>query len=451
MEDNNMENVVPVSFEAVQKSEKPKKTGLIIIIAIVIVLLVGLICGIIFLMSLKGGAAKIGKAIDLTINEAKESNLLYQTLDVSKIVEDKEYSLSIKLDTKAPLIGDVSINSDVAVDRDIVQFTGDVDLNYIPPVEYTITVNDNRVTAKVPIMNKYLFVYNYTSDDNEYIRNFVDTDVINAQIGQLYTQATQAALPDEVIAQMETTIGSAMKKAKINKLPKVSCVIDNKEVSCSGYKLTLNKDIQKDIVDGLGDILIKDYKNAFEANRMDVEGYVERMRSQIDEDLGISIYLYKDELAKIIVEGKELMVIDFKGGDYRCQNLDISVNDAVIYAVLGDIQDGVENFKVSGENDSVSYKYNTNYGDLQVNAIVSEDSLSVDMDIARSKNELKLDIDYFDYGDTYFGGKIKLTDGASVSEVSGEEFDVGSAKEEAINAIKQEITSLVLGLLGLGF
>lgn len=428
---------------------KLKKTGLIIIIAVVIILL--LAAGVVatLFLSTRGGIKKVEAAIGTTIAEAQEKNLLYPVVDISDFAADREYTVSVKLDTEVALIGDVSVNSNVAVDKDIIQMTGDVDLNYIPPVGYTVTMNDKRLSAQVPFLNKYLFVYDYTKEDSEYIRNYIDTEVLNARISQAYTSITKAASKDDLIDEAKSVMMASLKGAKVSKTPKINCTIDGKEVNCEGYKLTLTPDAQKNIIDGFGQIVVRDYSEAFRANHMDAEGYFERLKSQVNSDMGISFYIYKDKLAKIIIEGAQVTVVDLKGGDYRLQNVDVAVDDNNIVSISGTIEDGTENLMATIAENTYSYKYDTNYGDLKLNAIVDGANLNVDMGISRSKKELKLDVDYFDFGNTYFGGKITVTDGASIVETTGEEFDLGSAKEESINALKQEILGLIMGLLGL--
>ena len=445
-------NFDPMTGEQINKdgnNKNTKKTGLIIgIVAAACAVIIGAGIGIYFIV-LGNGLSQVSMAVINTAKEFTENNLLYQTLDIKDIVDDKEYSIDAEIETEVPMIGDIYVEADVAVVPDYIQTNGNIDLSYIPPLQYTMQLDDTYLKAKTPFLEDYLFVYDYTKINDNSLMDNLDQDTINATLSQMYTMVFKSDFNDDVSDEINDLLKKELGKNKFSHVKSADYTIDGRQVKCKGYKVTLMADSINNILDGVNAIMQENYKDAISMSAYDLEEISREIKEMGNID--VTFYIYQKELADIQLETEngDMAELIFEGGSYRAQNIELIENDEQIFAINGSTENGVEkNLLRVEDKDIVSYVYDTAKKDLTLTIYGENDSYNVNMDIERSKSELFIDLDYFDFGDTYIGGSLKIRDGASVEPIDGKEFNIGTASEEDINDLIEIIYDKVRGLIG---
>ena len=165
--------------------------------------------------------------------------------------------------------------------------------------------------------------------------------------------------------------------------------------------------------------------------------------------MDIELYIYKDELAAVKFMPEDVdedFELCFEGGDYRLQNIALLINGKEEGRFESKITGNVETASISGPlGEIISYEYDFGEGELTVD-IPGFDS--VNAKLIRDERKFSFELDYIDIGDTYLGASIAITPDAKLSDMSGEEFDLGNATEEEFDELIDEIKDTVQGLLG---
>ena len=420
-----------------EKTPKKKKKVVGIIIAAVIIAIAAVA---IFLFSNAKG--KIPRAVIKTFGDIEKQNKLIGAFDVSDLVADKKYTVLLDVNTALYDYGDISVTSSLAVNKDVVEASGDIDISYIPTVEYCIQLDENELRASCPMLPDKQFTYCYTQKNKGYFDEFISTDYISDGIKKLYS-----AIFDEKdafsISNSVSKFVEEYEKIDFDKISDSEYTVNGKEVNCTGYRATLNKRLVRQMFSSF----ILGLSTATDALSDEGMDELNDVLSDIS-GMDMTIYLYDDEIAAIIVEPDgtdDVYEICFEGGDYRLQNMAFYTNGKLIMRVDGSIEDDVETAAISfGEDTAVEYKYNYKEGDLEV----AIDDETYTAKLLRDERKFSFELDYIDFEDSFLGLSLAITPGAKLTEMSGEEIDLGNASEEEITQIIDEIESTVQGLLG---
>lgn len=427
------------------EDNKKNNTGLILGLIIGgVVLLVGIIIAILMLV-VYNGKTQVALATKNTVEEITNNNQLIKVFDVKDIVGDKNYSVEVDVDTELPSVGDISVEGKISVADDLMQASGDLDLSFLPSIEYIFQLDDHQLKGNIPLLDKYLFTYDYTKNNNGYLMQQVDTETLNAALSQAYKAVFEADLDEDISKELKDTYVEAFKALKYSKIKSSEYAIDGKAVKCKGYEVTMSADEINKLLTATNTILINNYEEIMDIG--DIEDYI----SDYDgSDLNIDFYIYRNTLAAIIVNNDEEKIeIQFNGGNYRAQNIKVLENDTEIMAVTGSISDGVETVSMSIDNKySLGYAYDTNKDKLTLNFTDGYDVYDIDMEVIRTKSKLDISMDFIDFGDTYIGGSLVLSDDADIKNLTGTEFNIGTATEDDIMGIVEEVYEMAMGLMG---
>lgn len=425
--------------------EKQKNTGLIIGIVIGVVAVIAAIVAIVVMLIFHNGKSQVDLAIKNTYEEFNDNNQLIKVFDIKDIVKDKVYTIDMDVNTEIPSVGDISVESKVSVDKDIIQASGDLDLSYLPSIEYTLQMDDHMVKGSVPLLDKYLFVYDYTKENNGYLMSEVDSDTINTALAQSYHTLLGNSLSEDADKELVEAYKELFDSLKYNKLKSEEYAIDGKAVKCKGYAVTIPSDDINKLLTATNDILYKDYKPLMDIS--DIDEYTSLYEGS---DINVEFYIYRNTLAAVnIISDGEKLEVRFEGGNYRAQNVKVIENDIEVMSIVGSYSDGIEDISIDTvDGYSLGYAYDTNKDKLDLRFSDGYDVYNVALEVIRSKTKLELNMDFLDLGDTYVGGSLVLSDGATLKELSGTEFNVGTATEDDCMEIVEEIYSIALGLMG---
>lgn len=428
-----------------------KKKGLIIGIIAASVALVAVLTVCFFVFFAKSPKAQIAAAMKNTYTELKEKNLLIQDLNFPEFDESEEKTVEVELETEIPSIGDISFFANVCQNKDTIQMSGDVNLSYIPSIEYVLQLDKSKLSVYTPIVDNYVFTYDYTKKNEGYVPQLLKEESIdlNGILSNIYdsTFAFDKERSDEVMESLKE-IGE---KIEFEKIDSKEFEIDNEMVKCKGFRASVDpKDVKEFLVeyyDKLGNIINPEGEPMSEI--------MSEALSDFDTmgEVAVKAYLYDDMMVAFSVEpeGEESVGILFKGGDYRAQNVEFTVDDETTLKIEGSKEGSVETFEFSNGNPSVlTLEYNQAEGDLNVGITGMESLMSFNID--KSDKKMKIEMKILDMGDTYVGGNIELSTGAEIKEFEPQnEFDFGTASEADFEQLIEEISGVVMGALGMGY
>lgn len=429
-----------LSEEELLTEKTPKKKKKLVIGIIVAAVIIAIAAVVIFLFPNAKG--KIPRAVIKTFGDIEKQNKLIGAFDVSDLVADKKYTVLLDVNTALNDYGDISVTSSLAVNKDVVEASGDIDISYIPTIEYCVQLDENELRASCPMLPDKQFTYCYTRKNKGYFDEFISTDYISDGIKEVYS----AVFDEKDVFSISENVAKFVEeyeKINFDQVSDSKYTVNGKEVNCTGFKATLNKRLVRQMFSsfllGLStttEALSDGGMDEFDDILSDITG------------MDMTIYLYDDEVAAIMVEPDgtdDVYEICFEGGDYRLQNMAFYANGKLTMRLGGSIEDDVETASISfGEDTAVEYKYNYNEGDLEV-AFGDE---TYTAKLLRDERKFSFELDYIDFEDSFLGLSLAITPGAKLTDMSGEEIDLGNASEEEITQIIDEIESTVQGLLG---
>lgn len=431
-----------------------KKTGIIIAIIISVLFLMAFVVAIlIFVFFVGNGKTQVALAVGNTYNEINEKNKLLKALDFEDITEDRSYTVTIDLDTEVNQVGDVALLSKMAIDNDEVQISGDIDLSYIPTIQYTVQMDENQVRASTPLLDKYLFIYNYHEENDGMISEYVDTKTVNEVLEESYnTLFSDEIQTSDFNKDFVKAIADEYDKLEVKKQKKQKFEVDGKNVKCKAYSVIFSEEYVDAVSENTIEILKKYGNDLEDITGQSLKYRMESFQKLVEElkDTECIFYLYKNRIAAIhwLKEDEDIDFL-FKGGNYRAENIDVLVNNEVVAQIIGSSDESSEKLSLIDEGEEIaSYDYDSNTGKFVLSLGNGEDKYDFDMTIGRKNKGAYIDIGYIDLGDTYIGGTISILDGVEFDEIGGEEFNIGTADEDDVEAIVDELSGVIMGLLG---
>ena len=419
--------------------DEPEKTGkkntIIGIVAVALVAII-VICLLFFSGVFMSKRDKVVKATEATFKYDTELGKVVKNL--SSIVKSGSYTaeFSADIDDYGEFAGSVIIDGK---DKQIV---GNVDSDMIPEMSFKAGIDSKKVKVEVPELCDYLFVYDYTADNDGYITDMMGDDEIaslNSSLKMIYDGSADNA---ELEAKVKKCMNKHFKELKFENADKESYKIDGKKVECKGYSVEVDSDFYLDLYDDLVEI----YKEEFEDTLKDMEDITgeslddsfKEARNELKQmpDMTVYFYIYKGKLAAIKGEGDKKnsgeIEIQFKGGDFRAQNISVLADGDEVMALSGSNKKDKETYTLEVDGDEVcTIEYNYKKGKLTFEYDYYYDSFELEMDVKSSSNEVSFVVDDFDFDDEVEGSmNITFKKGAKIQKYTNtDEFDIGNSDE----------------------
>ena len=201
-------------------------------------------------------------------------------------------------------------------------------------------------------------------------------------------------------AKLEKCMNKHFKELKFENADKESYKIDGKKVDCKGYSVEVDSDFYLDLYDDIIEI----YKDEFEDKLAAIKGEGDKRSGEVE--------------------------IQFKGGDFRAQNISILADGDEVMALSGSNKKDKETYTLEVDGDEVcTIEYNYKKGKLTFEYDYYYDSFELEMDVKSSSNEVSFVVDDFD---NEVEGSVNLTfkKGAKIQKYTNtNEFDLGNADE----------------------
>ena len=396
--------------------------------------------------------SKSGKVLFATNNTLKDMPHFVETLEATAEIFKDEYTVEFNTDEYGVEIGGAFISTDKQKQLTArVEYGGDT-------IEGLAGLDSDSVKLQVPALSNKVFVYNYKGKNTGAIMDYMDDDeidMINSMLGQLSTSGKDT---DKLQKKITGIIAKEWKSLKFKSVGKEKFTVNDKDVKCKGYQTTITGDNIWNVMEGSFQVMEEQYPDLYQYYGLTyglysyygaydfedaMDDMKDEMRDALDdmEDIDITFYLYKNQLAAIIIESEDFdddIKLYFEGGDYRLQNIVLKSGSERI-SLKGSDDGKTEEFKLKGKNGSYSYdivslKYD--YGD-DGRFKIDDGYDSVSGKLYKKGKTVILSIDG---NDSFPDLEFTVTKGAKLQKFNGDKFDIGNADEDDIEDLVYDIS-----------
>ncbi len=347
----------------------------------------------------------------------------------------------IMMDASEACLGESTISARMNIEGDDVtveyrngkkekQLNLILDISGAPSLEATAALTDTQVKAQIPSLSDIVFTYNYTEEPDGYLFEDLsndDIELLNNAFETIYTADQNPDLPKKELKALEDIVYSL----EFEKADKEEFEIDGKDVKCKGYTTTVDEDFIDELCDAYKDFYIaymgEDYEDIIDDMMDDLAYEYEDM-----PDVEVTFYLYKKELAAIIldVDGSDMEIL-FEGGDYRAQNMVIAFDGDEVIEIEGETNGSIEERSLSVmDEEYFSYEYDTKSGDFECYICDGYYEYEIaDANITSKNGKISILAEDIDFDGIDMEMELTIEKGVKLDKMSGEEFDFGTASE----------------------
>ena len=420
-------------------TQKPKSKVPVIVGAVagVIVLVFLLVFG-----GIKSGLflGKSGKVLLAANNTLKKMPHFVETLEPMLGLVEDEFTVEFSAKADGVKIGGSFINASKQK-----QVTAKLEYGG-ESIEGLAGVDSDSLKFQVPDLSKKLFVYNYKKENTGYIVDLIGDeyiDTLNSSLEQLVSGSQDT---DKAQKDVTNVVMKELKSLKFQSAAKEEFTVNDKDVMCKGYTTTITGANIWNIIDGSYQAMLDNYQSVGEAVDVfsygDIESELSYLENKLDnmEDVVVTFYIYKNQLAAIVVEDDDFeddLQLCFEGGDYRLQNITFKSGSYRI-SMKGSDDGTKEKFKLREKYGTDAY----DIGSFEYNYESGKYKIEVDGEVLSGKlykegRTLNLSIDgQYDIPDMDFA----VTRGAKLQKFSGDEFDIGNADADDLYDLVDDIT-----------
>ena len=420
-------------------TQKPKSKVPVVVGAVagVVVLVVLLVFG-----GIKSGLflGKSGKVLLAANNTLKKMPHFVETLEPMLGLVEDEFTVEFSAKAEGVKIGGSFINASKQK-----QVTAKLEYGG-ESIEGLAGVDSNSLKFQVPDLSKKLFVYNYKKENSGYIVDLIGDeyiDTLNSSLEQLVSGSKDT---DKAQKDVTNVVMKELKSLKFQSAAKEEFTVNDKDVMCKGYTTTITGANIWNIIDGSYQAMLDNYQSVGEAVDVfsygDIESELSYLENKLDnmEDVVVTFYIYKNQLAAIVVEDDDFeddLQLCFEGGDYRLQNITFKSGSYRI-SMKGSDDGTKEKFKLREKYGTDAY----DIGSFEYNYESGKYKIEVDGEVLSGKlykegRTLNLSIDgQYDIPDMDFA----VTRGAKLQKFSGDEFDIGNADADDLYDLVDDIT-----------
>lgn len=458
--------------------ETPKKKFPVwtLIVAAIVVLVV--ILGAVVVKAFGGGTnVKIAKAIANTC----QASPLMKELQCEELIKDSEYTMGIGVNVETVdayyysemegMSVDMQLASDMNKGKYAVNGTFKWD-EYDLDLGFESYLDKKEMAVAVPSIVEYTFVYDFTKEKDGYLVDMLGDDAVEEMDTLLQWMTTQdnTKQNEKLAADLTKAVANNFKTWEFKSDKSKDYEVNSKKHSCKAYTITVTDDMLIDMLESIEDI----YDEYYEAQQKEIEELFDTMGDDFDVDIDdldmgdafkeikstlkdmpemdVTLYLYKDQLAAVVVDDSEddvTVELQIKGGDYPLQNwelvAEVDGDDAAIVKT-GKVKGSVEQneIEIDGVDITIEWSYDSKSGDLTAELGYDDVKFAMEGNVKKSSDELMITFDSLSYEDTYweesmeFSGYLSINGKTSISKPSYKEFDLGNASEDDFMDIYEE-------------
>lgn len=414
----------------------------------------------IVIIGLLSGAflSKRDKVALATLKTLQDSTIGSTLIDSSNVLSSDQLTASV--DGSANAMGanaDFDVNLAMNLKKSLLDYNVYVDLANLIELNGELYFDDSMVALALPDATDEVYFYDYTKENEGYLTDAVES-LSSGDISDVDTLLSSVSVFLKKMPSCEKSIEKAFKKAYKNvdvvSIGKETFEVDGKDRKCAGYEMTITGENMADMVYAYTDALQKVYgdtiSDSFEAidsltgQKMskfefdDPDTYDDILREfDTMEDVVIDFYIYGGKLAALVTEDKDqTIVIEFLGGDTRCSNILVSVDDNEACSIESSLDGGVEEGSIYvSDNEVLSYEYDKKSGEYSVSVMGMNDFDGI-FKVDKHSIDASADVDIQGVSASF---NAYITDSARISEPKGGYVDLGDADEEDLEDIFSEI------------
>jgi hypothetical protein len=360
------------------------------------------------------------------------------------IVSDKKFTVGATGEIDGNTITTEAICSgkryqaSVAVDGDDVEdFSAIVDLD------------SDYLSLYAPKLSKKVMQYDYNKNASGYISELISSSDLS-MINSVLKGVVHTGNGEELKGDLYDALKNSLKELEFEKLDSDTFEVDDKDVDCKGYRVKITKSFVKTFLKEVDDIMSeRSYANTI-AKALDYKDFgdlIDDLKDEFDDmdTVKVSFYIYKNKLASVSINiDNETLEVNFKGGDYRIQNIDIKGKDSShgkynIMRIEGSTNKNKEEttFTVwNGYNNSSSnsytMEYNTKTGALSIDFGKSIFQFEGNIDSSSSKLEIEIESICIDGSRVYPDNcSVYVSNSTKFEKLdTSKTFDVGKAEKD---------------------
>lgn len=436
--------------------QKPnKRKGLLISLGAAVVVLVLVIGIAVAAMSglFMGPAGKVLKAVAATMKDTPEivSNLKV----IPDILTGNQYTVGFTMEYDGDSVSGEFRNT---VNDKQIYYNADVEGDEI---DFLCGVHSGVLKASVSELD-YVFIYNPQGKNDGILCENIRKKEMEEFNSMLENITTEKVTFKEIQKDITAAFVQEFKELQFKEVKAKEFKVDGKNRDCKGYRVKMNEKniahVLENAGERIGGRLAEDVRDSFGDMMDDLIDEVE----DDDVDMDFTFYLYKGKLAAVILEiddyAEEEICIAFQGGDYRMQNMLITVEHAG--DVLGEIP---INVRKKGSKETIEIDVN-GYQDIALSYDTKSGAVSLEYDAERvdyliegtykhSGSEASFTLEEFEYnGDSLMeeediGFTLYVKKDVQIEKYSGDEFDLGSADEDDFRDLADDLEDLAHDLI----
>ena len=440
---NPVENTVtPANQMETPIPEAPKKKGNKIAIIAGVVAAVVVAGGVGVFAAVKTGAflSPSKKVLLAGVKTMSDMGSFGEALKDCVSLYSDEYTLKMDVSMNE---GDISMEGRSSKEQK--QIKGNLNISGAPSIDFLADIGADSVQVEVPTISERLFTYDYRNEKSGYLLEMVDQDTLDA-VDATLKAAYDNQNSDEFRKKMLKVYADEYNTLEFSKVDAKDFTIDGTERSCKGYQTVVTKDNVNHVIDGLETLYGEDYQELMDALDLTAADFVASMREAVEEfadSTTLVFYLYKGQYAAIdiIPENDVSFEVQFLGGDTRMQNMILLADDEKVIEVQGSNEGSVETIMMTAEeNDTVKFTYDSDSGDIAMEAKYDEESYNFAGNLAESR------LTWWDFSEEFAIKTVKESVEAYAATY-GETVLYSSARNEyAITRMSRILTRTVLTL-----
>lgn len=396
----------PGYMQSPNYTQPPKKKGGVAVVIIAGVAVIGLVIGGVLFVLGSNPKAQIAKAAKKTF----ETPYIVEAIMETDFKDAKGCVINLDLEDKE---ADEKMSLGLAVD-DSINFNLKLDYegSDVPGGLYgNMSLVDYEVACKLNMQDvdmQFKFDLDKSSEllDELLEDSGMTIDDLKKAIDEARNSVDESSKDsDEQVEKLSETWEQYLKNMKFEKGKKEFVAIDGKEIECKTFNALLSKDETEKLFDDLYAILESADTNG------DIKYEMDDILDTIfdGEDVHLCVGIYKGALAKISLKHGELddceeVQLQFNGGEFRAQNMQLVVDEDAVLQVKGDSDGNSEEYALLiGEygklEEVASYEFDKSSGKLDI--VVEDKKLpgklivdnGINYSISADNMELDLDLD----------------------------------------------------------
>lgn len=432
---------VPV-FASEQRPTKKRKwfvyggigAAILLLLAVAVFMVYGLVLG-------KGG--RVMAAINAT---AKEAPLLVEDLqDIQKILSGDQYLVGIEADVENGLVKGEFRNA--SKDKQIYL---SANIGEYDNLALLCGVHSGVFRASAEGLD-YAFFYDPKQDNEGFLsEDFREKELerVNSLLESITSdQLSAAAIRKNSVSALE----KEFKNLEFDNAETRQWMVNGKERNCKGYRVALDEENIVHFWEAFSEYTQKKMRSDTKAAVDDVLDIIIDEVKDTRFDADISFYLYRGKLAAVVIEVADQNIrIEFRGGDYRMQNMVVVIENKYFseeLTISSERKGKTETTTIKAGDGKITIVYNAKSGEVSLEGEIYGKRCSIEGIYRHSGFEVSYKLEDIVIGGHSLPGNAGFTVYAKkdpgIEKYKGEKFDLGNASREDFEELAEDLEEYI--------